>query len=72
MLMLKYFQLQLGRLFKITGDGPAEGERPTGYIIILHDKETANSAGCNHGIAAQKYCSWGCRIGIRCMYDWLN
>ncbi|MCK5529080.1 MAG: nitroreductase family protein, partial [Kiritimatiellae bacterium] len=30
-------------------DGPAEGERPTAYIIILHDKEAANSAGCDHG-----------------------
>jgi nitroreductase len=34
-------------------DGPEEGERPTGYIIILHDKEVHESAGCDHGIAAQ-------------------
>ncbi|MBN2583725.1 MAG: nitroreductase family protein [Planctomycetes bacterium] len=33
--------------------GPAEGERPTGYIVILHDKEVAPGAGCDHGIAAQ-------------------
>ena len=33
--------------------GPAEGERPSAYIIILLDKEIAQSAGCNHGIAAQ-------------------
>ena len=33
--------------------GPAEGERPSAYIIILLDKEIAQSAGCDHGIAAQ-------------------
>ena len=33
--------------------GPAEGERPTAYIIILHDKQVAGTAGCDHGIAAQ-------------------
>ena len=34
-------------------DGPVEGERPTGYIIILGDTEISNSFGVNHGIAAQ-------------------
>lgn len=33
--------------------GPAEGERPAAYIIILLDKEIADSAGCDYGIAAQ-------------------
>ncbi len=33
--------------------GPAEGERPSAYIVILLDKEIAQSAGCDHGIAAQ-------------------
>lgn len=33
--------------------GPAEGERPAAYIIILLDKEIAQSTGCDHGIAAQ-------------------
>ncbi|MBN1136496.1 MAG: nitroreductase family protein [Anaerolineae bacterium] len=33
--------------------GPAEGERPTGYIIILGDNEVSSSVGCDHGIAAQ-------------------
>lgn len=33
--------------------GPAEEERPSGYIIILGDKEIAPSFGCDHGIAAQ-------------------
>jgi nitroreductase len=34
-------------------DGPAEGERPSGYIIILGDKSVAEGFGVDHGIAAQ-------------------
>jgi len=33
--------------------GPAEGERPSAYIIILGDTEITRSFGCDHGIAAQ-------------------
>lgn len=33
--------------------GPEEGKRPTGYIVILLDKNVANSSGCDHGIASQ-------------------
>lgn len=33
--------------------GPAEGERPSAYIIILGDTSIASSFGCDHGIAAQ-------------------
>jgi len=33
--------------------GPAEGERPSAYIIILGDTEIAKTFGCDHGIAAQ-------------------
>jgi len=33
--------------------GPAEGERPTAYIVILGDKQVSTSFGCDHGIAAQ-------------------
>jgi nitroreductase len=33
--------------------GPAEGERPSAYIIILGDTEIAQSFGCDYGIAAQ-------------------
>jgi nitroreductase len=32
---------------------PAEGERPAAYILILLDRDIANGAGCDHGIAAQ-------------------
>ena len=33
--------------------GPAEGERPAAYIVILGDKRISASFGCDHGIAAQ-------------------
>ena len=34
-------------------DGPAEGERPAAYIVILGDTEISESFGTDHGIAAQ-------------------
>ncbi|MFW3146928.1 MAG: nitroreductase family protein [Thermoplasmatota archaeon] len=34
-------------------NGPEEDERPTGYIVILLDKEIASNAFLDHGIAAQ-------------------
>jgi len=33
--------------------GPAEGERPSAYIILLNDTEINKTPGCDHGIAAQ-------------------
>jgi len=33
--------------------GPAEGERPAAYIVILGDTEIRKEFGCDHGIAAQ-------------------
>jgi nitroreductase len=33
--------------------GPAEGERPAAYVVILGDKEISKDFGCDHGIAAQ-------------------
>lgn len=33
--------------------GPAEGERPSAYIVILGDTEIRKQFECDHGIAAQ-------------------
>lgn len=33
--------------------GPAEGERPAAYVVILADKRVSRNVGCDHGIAAQ-------------------
>lgn len=34
-------------------DGPVAGERPTGYILLLHDQEVGKGVGLDPGIAAQ-------------------
>lgn len=34
-------------------DGPQEGERPSAYIILLHDKEISAGYSCDNGIFAQ-------------------
>lgn len=34
-------------------DGPVEGERPSGYIVILGDRTITEGFGVDHGIAAQ-------------------
>ena len=33
--------------------GPEEGERPSGYIVILGDRKITKNFNCDHGIAAQ-------------------
>jgi len=33
--------------------GPAPGEQPAAYIIMLADMDVSQDAGCDHGIAAQ-------------------
>jgi len=52
-------------------DGPAPGERPSAYIIILGDTAINNAFGCDHGIAAQSILLGarekglaGCMIGL--------
>ena len=34
-------------------DGPADGERPSAYIVMLSDRGVGDAFGCDHGIAAQ-------------------
>ena len=44
--------------------GPAEGERPSAYIIILGDTRLANGFGCDHGIAAQSIMLGSSAMGL--------
>lgn len=53
--------------------GPAEGERPSGYIVILHDKEITHLAGVDHGIAAQSILLGATEKGLGgCMIGSIN
>lgn len=53
--------------------GPAEGERPSAYIIIVHDKEISTSPGCDHGIAAQSILLGAAEQGLGgCMIGAIN
>jgi len=45
-------------------DGPVEGERPSGYIIILGDQNITKSFGCDHGIASQSMLLGAAEIGL--------
>lgn len=44
--------------------GPREGERPSGYIIILGDTNITKSFGCDHGIAAQSILLGAAELGL--------
>jgi len=53
--------------------GPAEGERPTAYIIILGDTSVTQSFGCDHGIAAQSILLGAAERGLGgCMIGSVN
>ena len=53
--------------------GPAEGERPSGYIIILGDKDVSESPGVDHGIAAQSILLGAVEKGLGgCMMGAIN
>ena len=45
-------------------NGPAEGERPSGYIIILGDQNITKDFGCDHGIVAQSMLLGATELGL--------
>jgi len=47
-----------------TWEGPDKGERPTGYIIVLGDKEISDKFGVDPGIAAQSIMLGATEIGL--------
>jgi nitroreductase len=46
--------------------GPAEGERPSAYVVILLDTELSITAGVDHGIAAQSMMLAARSLGLGC------
>ena len=44
--------------------GPAEGERPSAYIVILGDTDVSTEFWCDHGIAGQSILLGACELGI--------
>lgn len=44
--------------------GPSEGERPTGYIIMLGDNEINPNIDCDHGIASQSILLGATELGL--------
>ena len=53
--------------------GPAPGERPAAYIIVLGDHEVSESFGCDHGIASQSIMLGATENGLRgCMIGSVN
>ena len=53
--------------------GPAEGERPSAYIIILADTDICKNVDCDHGIAAQSILLGAAEKGLGgCMIGSIN
>ena len=53
--------------------GPEEGERPSAYIIIMGDRNIAESFDCDHGIAAQTILLGAVEMGLGgCMIGNIN
>ena len=53
--------------------GPPEGERPTAYVVVLHDSEVTKKLGCDYGIASQTITLGAAALGLAgCMLAAIN
>lgn len=53
--------------------GPSEGERPSGYIVVLGDTSIAKGFGCDHGIAAETILLGATELGLGgCIFGAIN
>lgn len=49
--------------------GPPDGERPSAYIVVLHDTRISKTPGSDHGIAAQTILLGATEMGLGgCMF----
>ncbi|MDD3168653.1 MAG: nitroreductase family protein, partial [Eubacteriales bacterium] len=54
-------------------DGPAEGEKPSAYIVITGDKEISSNYFWDHGIACQSILLGACEKGLGgCMFNTID
>ncbi len=54
-------------------DGPQEGEKPSAYIVIFHDKDISSTYFWEHGIAAQSILLGATSLGLGgCMFGSFN
>ncbi len=47
-------------------DGPAENEQPTGYVVIVLDKQISANPSCDHGIVGQSMVLGAAAEGVGC------
>ncbi|MGM0644495.1 MAG: nitroreductase family protein [Thermodesulfobacteriota bacterium] len=53
--------------------GPSEGEKPSGYIVVLGDTSITSNFRCDHGIAAQTVMLGAREQGLAgCMFGAIN
>jgi len=45
-------------------EGPAAGQRPSAYVVVLQDTEISKDLDCDHGIAAQTILLGACERGL--------
>lgn len=54
-------------------DGPAEGEKPSAYIVITGDKEISSNYFWDHGIACQSILLGACEKGLGgCIFNTID
>ena len=65
----KVFPALLWAAYLSDWDGPVEGERPSGYMVMVQETEYKMASGIDHGIAAQSILLGAVEMGLGgCMF----